>query len=494
LPHTPSSPQDTRKAGAAETADSDEVIVVTGSRIARPEYSLPNPVVGLEAESIEQSGETNLTEFLAEQPALIGSQTSTFSAGSNLLRRSRVGSNFLNLRNPRHRPHARPRRRGPARRRLSRHRRGRHQHHPTDLVEGIDILTGGASAIYGADGVSGVVNFRLKRDFEGVRVRGQTSISQRGDAGDRFVAVTAGTNFADDRGNVHAVVRIQRDGPVQADRPAQLRAHRSRRMRSSRNPDDGPPGAPPTTRPCPTASCSTDLRWADSSPGGAVDLDGDFVPDFTGEGGVLRPRQLRARHRVHHRRIEHTARVVLSATTCPTPAATSPTCSRATSSARRSGSRPKASTSARRPTPFAQPTYDFYTTLFATTPTSTSVTARRRRRRAVLARQLRLRHPPLRARARAVPHRARAEGDITPHLSYDVSYVFGQSTQESTNRNDRISDRYYAALDAVVNPANGQVTCRINLPGPDRRAVEYVQRHQLGRRRPHVHPGPVRCR
>ena len=53
---------------------------------------------------------------------------------------------------------------------------------PVDLIEGIDILTGGVSAIYGADGVSGVVNFRLKRNFEGLLAHGQTGISGRGDA------------------------------------------------------------------------------------------------------------------------------------------------------------------------------------------------------------------------------------------------------------------------------------------------------------------------
>ena len=46
---------------------------MTGTRIARPEYSLPNPVVALDAETIEQSGETNITEFLSDQPALVGS-------------------------------------------------------------------------------------------------------------------------------------------------------------------------------------------------------------------------------------------------------------------------------------------------------------------------------------------------------------------------------------------------------------------------------------
>src|SRR6202008_5147146 len=73
---------------------------------------------------------------------------------------------------------------------------------PADLVEAVDVLTGGASAIYGADGVSGVVNFRLKKDFEGLTVRGQASRSGRGDGDNRFLALTGGRNFAEGGGNV----------------------------------------------------------------------------------------------------------------------------------------------------------------------------------------------------------------------------------------------------------------------------------------------------
>ncbi|MFD2578305.1 hypothetical protein ACFSTD_06120 [Novosphingobium colocasiae] len=57
-----------------------------------------------------------------------------------------------------------------------------------------------------------------------------------------------------------------------------------------------------------------------------------------------------------------------------------------------------------------------------------------------------------------------AEGDLSDHLRYDVSFVYGRSTQKSTTTNARIADRYYAALDAV-DDGTGNVTCRINLPG-----------------------------
>lgn len=73
---------------------------------------------------------------------------------------------------------------------------------PIALVERIDLVTGGASAVYGADAVAGVVNFVLKRNFEGVDLSGSTGISDKGDANRYRGDITIGTNVADGRGNV----------------------------------------------------------------------------------------------------------------------------------------------------------------------------------------------------------------------------------------------------------------------------------------------------
>jgi outer membrane receptor protein involved in Fe transport len=56
------------------------------------------------------------------------------------------------------------------------------------------------------------------------------------------------------------------------------------------------------------------------------------------------------------------------------------------------------------------------------------------------------------------------DGKITDHLRYEASFTYGRVNNATTSVNDRYADRYYAALDAVVGP-NGQITCRINLPG-----------------------------
>jgi outer membrane receptor protein involved in Fe transport len=72
---------------------------------------------------------------------------------------------------------------------------------PTALIERVELVTGGASAVYGADAVAGVVNFILKDDFEGVEVDAQYQISERGDGEQFATSLTLGGNFADDRGN-----------------------------------------------------------------------------------------------------------------------------------------------------------------------------------------------------------------------------------------------------------------------------------------------------
>jgi outer membrane receptor protein involved in Fe transport len=439
--------------------ESAEAIVVTGSRIARPEFSMPNPVLTLTAAAIEASGETNLTEFLADSPALLGSQRDIDAAGSNLAHALSVGVNALNLRNL-----------GTNRTLVlvngRRHVAGAPgtaavdiNTIPTDLVERVDVLTGGVSAVYGADGVSGVVNFILKEDFEGLRLRGQTGISQRGDAGSRFFAGTFGKNFADGRGNITVAYEFnESDRFSQSSRLNYGKAERSYSFQ--RNPADFPddPNVPDRL-------LFNDLRWADSSPGGAVDLDFDFSPDRTGEGGIYDPGQyLRGTgftiggsstpresyygdYTPYARR--HIANVMGHYEVSPALELYA------------EGKYVKSSAYT-----LSQPTFDSYTLLFSDNAyLAQRFGANAAPDGALISRDnfdfgVR-RYEMERELFRTV---VGARGDITPNIRYDLSYVFGQSTQRTTNRNDRIADRYYAALDAV-DDGKGGITCRINLPG-----------------------------
>src|SRR6185369_7726312 len=72
----------------------------------------------------------------------------------------------------------------------------------SDLIERVDIVTGGNSAVYGSDAIAGVVNFILKRDFDGVQVRAHGSEPAAGFGTSYFGSIMAGKNFADGRGNI----------------------------------------------------------------------------------------------------------------------------------------------------------------------------------------------------------------------------------------------------------------------------------------------------
>src|SRR3546814_22092 len=80
---------------------------------------------------------------------------------------------------------------------------------PTDLLDRVDIVTGGSSAVYGSDAMAGVVNFILKRDFEGINLNAQAGLSSKGDRGTYRTSGTFGKNLADGRGNV----ALRTEGP-----------------------------------------------------------------------------------------------------------------------------------------------------------------------------------------------------------------------------------------------------------------------------------------
>ncbi|MBO1255177.1 TonB-dependent receptor [Alteromonas sp. 5E99-2] len=73
---------------------------------------------------------------------------------------------------------------------------------PAALIEDVEVLTGGASAVYGSDAVAGVVNFKLKRNFEGAEAQVSYETTEEGDAGIWNGSFTVGGNFDDNRGNV----------------------------------------------------------------------------------------------------------------------------------------------------------------------------------------------------------------------------------------------------------------------------------------------------
>ena len=89
---------------------------------------------------------------------------------------------------------------------------------PLALVERVDTVTGGASAVYGADAVAGVVNFILKNNFEGVELNTSYGFSGEDDAVRRKFDLTVGGNFAEDRGNAVVSFGYTKTDPLYQDR------------------------------------------------------------------------------------------------------------------------------------------------------------------------------------------------------------------------------------------------------------------------------------
>lgn len=200
----------TPPATAATTAESSEMIVVTGSRIARPNVDSAVPITTLSVQELTQTGEVSLGDTIN----LLPSFRPTFSTQNSGRFIGTAGLNTLDLRGQ-----------GTARTLVMQNGR-RHVTSapgaqtvdvntiPTDLVERVDVVTGGNSAIYGSDAVAGVVNFIMKRDFEGFRVRGQMGISGEGDRPAYFGSLTWGKNFNEGRGNVAVNFEYSEQAPL----------------------------------------------------------------------------------------------------------------------------------------------------------------------------------------------------------------------------------------------------------------------------------------
>src|SRR3546814_9192583 len=73
---------------------------------------------------------------------------------------------------------------------------------PASLISSTEIITGGASAIYGSDALAGVINFQLRKNFSGIELDAQQGITDEGDGANFNISATVGTNFADGRGNI----------------------------------------------------------------------------------------------------------------------------------------------------------------------------------------------------------------------------------------------------------------------------------------------------
>jgi iron complex outermembrane recepter protein len=204
-------------AQAQETAPTTpmEEIIVTGSRIGTSAINAPQPVQVLTAETLVNKGVTNVVDELANIPALQFSNTIDQSLrdgavpGRVSLDLRALGSQrTLVLVNGRRHVAGAP---GTASVDVT--------SIPAGIVERVEVLTGGASAIYGSDAVTGVVNFITKKNFEGAELDLQLGMAGEGDAGNIYASLLAGKNFGAGKGNITANLVMQsRAGILEGDR------------------------------------------------------------------------------------------------------------------------------------------------------------------------------------------------------------------------------------------------------------------------------------
>jgi len=175
-------------------------ITITGSRIRKPNLTSSIPVTSLQGEQFFQRGQTNVGDALNDLPQL----RSTFAQQNPGLGIGIAGLNLLDLRGL-----------GTVRTLVLVNGR-RHvaadilnnavsvdiSSIPTDLIDRVDIVTGANSSVYGSDAIAGVVNFVLKRNYDGIQVRLQGADTEHDYGKNWFASAIAGHNFADGRGNI----------------------------------------------------------------------------------------------------------------------------------------------------------------------------------------------------------------------------------------------------------------------------------------------------
>jgi iron complex outermembrane recepter protein len=219
-----------------------EEVVVTGSRIPQPNITSTSPILVVTSEEIRQQGYTDISVLMNTLPQNSQGAASDFSNNTNplvaaggittadlrglgpqrtlvLVDGRRLGPGDPNTLNPNPAPDL--------------------DQIPVALVERVDVVTGGASAVYGSDAIAGVVNFVMKKNFQGIEIDGQLGVNQHSnhntymqnlarqdgfdtstssvhDGQSKDFSLLAGTNVADGKGNVSAYLEYRHQLPVYA--------------------------------------------------------------------------------------------------------------------------------------------------------------------------------------------------------------------------------------------------------------------------------------
>ena len=204
-------------AGGALAQEPIEEVTVTGSRIVRRDLTAPSPILTVTSENIINSSSTGVETVLNQLPQFVPAGTE-FGGGIQNGATNSPGAATLNMR-------------GMGTNRnlvLIDGRRAQPVNAslvvdvntiPASAIASVEVITGGASAVYGPDALAGVTNFILKDDFEGIEIGMQTGQASEGDGAESNFNMLIGLNADDGRGNIMVGLDwTQRDQIFQRDR------------------------------------------------------------------------------------------------------------------------------------------------------------------------------------------------------------------------------------------------------------------------------------
>lgn len=203
---------------AQQDAELEEVIV-TGSRILRRDFEANSPIVTVDAADFETQTGLNIEAYLNQLPSFNPATTPTTSQGDvQITPINSVGIASISLRGfgaNRSLVLVNGKRSVPINALMVTDINGI----PSALIQRVETITGGASAVYGADAVAGVTNFILRDNFEGFEIDTQYGTTEAGDGDETRISAVLGANFADGRGNATlGVERYSRKAAMESER------------------------------------------------------------------------------------------------------------------------------------------------------------------------------------------------------------------------------------------------------------------------------------
>ncbi len=178
-----------------------EEIVITGSRIVRRDLDAPSPILTVDAENFEQNSSIGLEAVLNQYPQFSPGATQFTASDIQPTAQNSPGASTLNMRNlgaSRGLVLLDGRRAQPVNAAMTVDINTL----PAAAIADVEVISGGAAATYGPDAMAGVVNFKLRRDFEGVSINYQTGVTDVGDGEERRIDALIGVSDASGRGNV----------------------------------------------------------------------------------------------------------------------------------------------------------------------------------------------------------------------------------------------------------------------------------------------------